>query len=383
MKPIVSMSSECRTGALLANCSKLRILYCGLILLSIGVQAPDLPAQTILRRDLSQLDAGISTFDVDGIVLDDGRRLEWHQIHEFDVDSDRRDEFLELHREVGERVLRLRVRISRGDFANIAELAAQLLDYCRGEPSLTARFAAAALCRGELANGNREMAAVALLRALSIENQLSAFPETSELASLPFEIEPLSALYPDLIPVWFDAEAAKEAWAIVQSHRLRGEDAGLTATIYATSLAIAAGDEQAAAAMLKRNELEASIWLNILRSQQSIRQSEFAAARSSLPSTFDKVPSPMVCVILYYRGLAGLRMSEPAQQQEALLDLLKIPAVYGSEYPEIAAASIYLAIHAELLQDTPASIASLRHELIHKFPKTFHARLLLDQVHSD
>ncbi|HMO91669.1 MAG TPA: hypothetical protein PKD64_05680 [Pirellulaceae bacterium] len=336
-------------------------------------------AQTITLRDSSQINESIVRFDIDSIELQGGRILYWWEVHLADVASDQQELFDALLVQVGDPLMRLRTRLRHRDFTNISEIAAELLDYCGNQPSMTARFAAAALCRGEIANQRRESAALALLRTLMIEKQMPTLVENSPLLELPIAIDKQQWLVSALLPIWFDETEAGRVWQELRNiTRWEDEDDPL-ALLYAASLAIAAGDKSTAQSMLENQNIRSTPWSSVLRAQQLIKQGEFAAARLSLPTRFDEVAPAIRCAYLYHRGIAGLR-DVGQHQQQAILDLLQIPATLSTEFPEMSAAAIYAVIHSEPLGNKIASVESLKRELAQKYSGTFHAKKMLNQI---
>lgn len=350
-----------------------------IVWIATGPQA-SLNAQTIVLRDMTMLEDQVSSFDIDGVALQNGRRLLWSEIHRGSLGPERQAEFDRMLKEMGLPMLRLQTRVANQDFENVSELAEQLLRSNDSLTSHTARFATAAWCRGELALHRRESAAVALLTLLRIEQSLTERSGEFPFGSLPLEIDSETWICNDLLPIWFDQPAAKEAFARVQSEGLWNEKSGETAMIYAISLAIAAEHPEVSTmleAAVRLDSLADSPWLKILRAQQSIQQKQFAEVGATLTGAPREIKQANQALILYYKGLAGLEDASPEAQQRAMLDLLAIPATVGDRFPELAAAALDRVIGSGALDHHPASVDSLRRELIRQYPNTFHAQKYL------
>ncbi len=82
---------------------------------------------------------------------------------------------------------------------------------------------------------------------------------------------------------------------------------------------------------------------------------------------------------MYWLGRDQLASEDASVQQQGLLDLLRVPAVYGDLRPEVAGAALAIAMKrlAEA-KDVRGSIA-LRGELLAKYGGTFAAKKMNQQ----
>jgi len=131
--------------------------------------------------------------------------------------------------------------------------------------------------------------------------------------------------------------------------------------------------------------MQSSPWLKILQAQQLLERREYERVIQSLPEELLNFDPTLVCSILYYRGIAGLALEDEGRQQVGLLDLLQIPASAGQQFPDLAAACLFRAINSKILLEKPTSVRSLKRELLTKYPRTLHARKVLqsDTQHSN
>jgi hypothetical protein len=83
---------------------------------------------------------------------------------------------------------------------------------------------------------------------------------------------------------------------------------------------------------------------------------------------------------IYWLGRARVAPAEQAQRRAGLLNLLELPAVYGDQQPELAAAGLALAVQVlSELGDVKGSIA-VRRELLDRYGQTWHARQLRNET---
>ena len=76
---------------------------------------------------------------------------------------------------------------------------------------------------------------------------------------------------------------------------------------------------------------------------------------------------------LYWLGRASLRSSDVNVRRQGLLYLLRIPAQYGNEHADLAAAALYYSVNALAeMKDTRGSVA-VRRELLERYGHTYFA----------
>ncbi len=78
---------------------------------------------------------------------------------------------------------------------------------------------------------------------------------------------------------------------------------------------------------------------------------------------------------IYWTGVAKTNLPSEDQKRDGLLDLLRLPAVFGEQQPEIAAAGLARSMHVlEKLGDANGSVR-VRRELLSQYSQTYHAGL--------
>jgi hypothetical protein len=185
-----------------------------------------------------------------------------------------------------------------------------------------------------------------------------------------------TAISPDLVPIWFDAEAAKAALPGVQL-AIRGisQPRPEGAYIYYASLALAAGDAAEFHRVLPsiRGEDPAlAVWREILLAQQEVAGGSPGSAVESLRSSVESLPENGRPAALYWLGLADIQSTDEAQVRDGILALLMLPAAYRAQQPELAAAGLYHAAAAlDKLKDD-RSAAAVRSELASQFGTTYY-----------
>jgi hypothetical protein len=197
-----------------------------------------------------------------------------------------------------------------------------------------------------------------------------------------------TAISPDIVPVWFDAEAANAALPGVQL-AIRGmtQPRPEGAYIYYGSLALAAGDAtefNRVLSSIRGEDPTASAWRDILLAQQEVAAGNPGAAVEALRARrtgsahhgavggqsppYDN-SSPAA---IYWLGLADVKSADEATVRDGILALLTLPAAYRAQQPELAAAGLYHAAAAlDKLKDDRGA-AAVRDELASQFGATYY-----------
>jgi hypothetical protein len=194
-----------------------------------------------------------------------------------------------------------------------------------------------------------------------------------------------SGLLGELEPVWFDAAAAKAALPAAQAALDATPEPAPGSRLYVASLALAAGDIEAAEAYLSvdveagtsvarlREILLAHRDLAAKRSQAAIDRLKPVAADGSSDEKL-----PLQPLAWYWLGKAQQASDRPAVQSAGLLTLMRIPALAGEASPELSAAALHEAAQAYA---GDASLSSrLKGEIRRQFAGTWHARHLAAAV---
>ena len=323
----------------------LRPIACVLLLGSLtGSAAGD----ELLLRDFTRIrDAQLRQFDEDGVVLQDGRLLGWDQIQRGTVSGDRQAAFDQFLEALGEPLFRIRKRLAAGDYRELSAEAESLYERYRGRQSGTAYVVCQAVMWSRQARGLRESAVEPYLRCFRI---LRTQPD--DAIDLPGErrltIDRVTGMSPDLAPVWFDAQAAKDALpgvlqAVAELPAPRPEGT----RVYYGTLALAAGNTEEARRVLTGIEGQQPAlarFREIALAQVDVATGNPQGAvqrLEGLPPADSVETQPLR---LYWLGVARLQSPDRLTQQAGLLDLMVIPAVYSDQHPELAAAALYRAV---------------------------------------
>ena len=165
-------------------------------------------ADRIILRNLEILsDRTVTAFDADGVRLDDGKQLGWDEIEQAEVSAAQQAEFDRLLAELGGPLYRIRQRLSVGDYRGLLSPAEAVYPRYADRDSPTAYMVIQSLMWGRLAAGRREDSLEPYLRCCEYQRK----PGRTQV-SLPgqrrLEFDPETGLSSDLVPIWFDAEAA-------------------------------------------------------------------------------------------------------------------------------------------------------------------------------
>ena len=337
-------------------------------------------ADRIVLRDLTIInDAKVTAMSLDGVKLEDGKLIGWDEIEAGRLDGNRQTLFDKYLKNVGVHLFRIRQRMANGDYRSLSPSAEAIAKYYRGRDSETAYLVMQAQMWGRIAGGQR---------AAAVEPYLYCFEylrkHATEAVPLPgdrrLKFDPATGLCEELPPIWFDGEAAKDALPAVAAAiaKLQEPRPG-AARIYYASLAIAAGDDDAATRALAgigNDNRRLAELKTILEAQREITSGSPADQTTALEKMRDELDAGNRPLAMYWLGVAKVGGEDPSTQREGVLDLLHLPAVHGEQSPELAAAGLYQAMQVlEELGDLRGSIA-LRSELLSKYGQTYHAAKL-------
>ncbi len=335
------------------------------------------PADRIVLRNLDVIDTRtVTSLDEDGVLLDDGTRISWDRIERGRVATEQQARFDQLLTELGGDLYRVRQRMAVGDWAGLLPHAEALEGRYAGRRSETAYLVFQALMWARLAEGKREAALAPYLRVLACQQEATAAGKTWELpGERRMKVDSQTGFTGDLSPVWFDTEAARQALPAVAAAIGELNAPPPAARVYYATLAIAAGTpekaEQALAGLADFPALRA-----IVEVQRQLPQGVPDATLKLLVEQLPQFGRELRPVALYWLGRARVALPAVADRQEGLLNLLELPALFGQQEPELAAAGLYEAWQTlSALGDTKGSIA-VRRELLDRYPSTWHARKL-------
>ncbi|MCA9122931.1 MAG: hypothetical protein H6822_06760 [Planctomycetaceae bacterium] len=344
-------------------------------------------ADRIILRNLKIItDKTVTSFDEDGVRLNNAQILGWDEIEKAKIASDQQAAFDAMLGELGDPLYRIRQRLSVGDYEGLLTHAEAIQEHFVGRTSDAAYLALQALMWGRLAVGKREAALTAYLQCYDILRRRGKssirMPGERQLA-----FDPQTALSADLTPIWFDTAAAKaempHVFQVIRGMKDRPEGV----FIYYASLASAAGDDETSGKVLgavKSTQPPVSELRDIIAAQREILTGVSpSSAVQRLQAKVDQLTAANLPLGRYWLGRFQLGSDQAEVQQQGLLNLLRIPAVYGANQPELAGAALSLAVRKLAdLKDVRGSVA-LRGELLAKYGSTYAAKQLDAQTPSD
>ncbi len=334
-------------------------------------------ADRIVLRSLKMItDRTVESFDEDGVKLDNGMIVHWDEIEKGTVAEAQQQAFDKLLADLGTPLYRIRQRLKTGDYEGLLEHAEAIYPKYLARQSSTAYMVFQSLMWGRLAAGQREQAVEPYLRAYEyLRAKRTVDPDLPGDRRLRFD--PSTALSTTLPPVWFDSAAAKTALpGVVQAVRSMKKPYPEGVFIYYATLASAAGDKATAENAMKPisgNKPLVAQWRDIAKAQLEVTAGSPGAAVDTLEKSMDQLLSQTRPAAKYWIGMAKLSSDDKQTKQSGVLELLHLPAVYGTRYPELAGAALYQSMHAlDKLNDIKGSIA-LRKELMLRYAHTVHA----------
>jgi hypothetical protein len=332
-------------------------------------------ADRIVLRNLDVIhDRTVVEFDEDGVRLDNGRILSWDQIETGRVEEARQADFDRLLRELGTDLYRIRQRLTVGDYRGLLPHAEALQDRFLGRSGDTAYMVFQSLMWARLEAGRREQAAVAYLHCLEYLTSAGAKPQHELPGKRRLQFDPQTGLTPELVPVWFDAEAARDSLSELTDTIARMRSSRLPAArIYHATLALAAGDLSAAEQALA--ELDGhDAWRALLRAQLQLAAGNPSQAEQTLAQVAETVAPELKPIMLYWLGTARLAQADRDRRSEGLLDLLRLAALFGARQPELAAGALDTVRQFLAQQGDAKGSVAVRRELLDRYSQTWHAR---------
>jgi hypothetical protein len=354
------------------------VVFLGWLLGSVALPAAD----RILLRNLEILrDCEVVSFDADGLILaaersSGGKLVTWDEVETLQL-TVKQAEANQLLAEIGPALFAIQRRLTTGDDEALRAPAEQLWPLFRERQGKSACLVALALMWGRLAHGAREQAVEPWFKAYDLLRnralKLSEIPGKRKVL-----LDAATAIHWELEPVWFDTAAAKKALPLVDKCVAQmTEPVPEGAKLYLASLALAAGEMTTAEALLDETyqQAKSKTLQQILLLQQACLLGKPAASRSEFEATLASVPKDMQPLALYWLGQSYLvGAADSTQPEEALVMLLRIPALHARHSPDLAAAALFTTLE-HYRQDRKLT-ARLQQELVEKFPFTFHGRKL-------
>ncbi len=338
----------------------------------------DLRADRIVLRNLDIISGKtVERFDEDGVLLGDGTLISWDRIEKGRVAEAKQAAFDKMLNDLGSHLYRIRQRLSINDDRGLLPHAEAVYGRYVGRRSATAYMVFQALMWSRLAAGQREAAlqpyleCVECLRHAAADNQKLELPGARRL-----QVDLKTGLSPELAPIWFDAEGAKRSLSGVGTTISSMAKPRPPATrIYYATLALAAGaPDKATKALSGLKELPEL--KSLVEAQIELSRGATDAAITGLDQQIDQLPENLKPLALYSLGQARLTKAESDSRNAGLLDLLRIPALFGETQPELAAAGLYVAMHTMAESGDIKESIALRRELLDHYGQTWHAERL-------
>lgn len=338
-------------------------------------------ADYLVLRDLTLINnVTVTAFDEDGVRITNRGTITWDEIQEGSVRPELQADFDRLQQELGVPLFRIRQRLAVGDYAGLRQPADAVFPRYKDRESLQAYIVCQATMWGRLATGDPESAVEPYLYCLrylrSHRDDANKLPGERRLA-----YDRQTGLTDDFLPIFFEKE--KAAGALPQATAAASLLGGQTPDgvyVYLSALALAAHDFAEADAWRQRirsGNPTLKEWPQLLAVQGQIQNNAHSLALSHL--THDQVHHLRAWnqpIGWYLAGVAAVHSDDQSLVERGLLDLLHVPALYGSTHAELAAAALEAA-HAALLRiDQPERAAEIRRQLMLYYGGTWHAARL-------
>ncbi|MFT5303090.1 MAG: hypothetical protein ACI814_003908 [Mariniblastus sp.] len=370
-------------------------------------QAPRDEATPIVLRDLSLIRGKtISQFDDNAIQLSDGTQLAWDQVLKASVDQERQTEFDRRVLEIGLPVFRLKSRIALGDWSGAGEIAQPIYNQhilssqtqtqrqiqpARSFDTDTKYLICLAAMHSSLDKHHHGQAMMPFFEAA--RTQPSVRREILDAVGIrTISKRELSTFFSDSIPpIWFDQtpNAEAEKWLLQQIQSIdrqreeRDSDFRLPPgfSLYLASIQIESGQTATAIQSLQRIDVKGDAnlndWHNVLLARAKQVDNDPIAAQTLLTPIAQRLQSPARPLALFYLGtsMASMPGVSDSEFSRAMLMLLKLPALYGANSPELAAAALFQAAEIAKLRGMNSVAQKLREELLKRYPHTYHGEL--------
>ncbi|WDI44371.1 hypothetical protein [Bremerella sp. P1] len=345
-------------------------------------------ADRLILRDLRLIgNITVIGFDEEGVKVTDNNLIPWHEIELGTVSPDKQADFDRLRKELGDPLFRIHQRLKVGDYAGAREPAETVFDRYKNRDSKVAYMVCQATMWGRLAEGEREAALEPYFCCLRIMKKSA---RTSEVTQLPgsrtLDYDKQTGLTSDMLPIFFDREKAAEALPKASTAATSiGSGAPDGVLVYMASLAIAAEDFAQAESWrsrIKSGNPTLKQWPVILTAQSRIQTGDLIGARADLEPLIHSFETWNQPVAWYLLGISGSRSSEFLRIENGVLDLLHIPALYGNEHPELAAAALSETYSALRRIQQPEQAQDIRRQLLLFYGGTTHAQEIREATKS-
>jgi len=352
---------------------------------AVPVQAK---ADRLILRDLRLLgNITVIGFDEEGVKVTDNNLIPWHEIELGTVSPDKQDDFDRLRKELGDPLFRIHQRLKVGDYAGAREPAEAIFQRYKDRDSKVAYMVCQAAMWGRLAEGDREAALEPYFCCLRIMKKTARTSQTTQLpGSRSLDYDKQTGLTSDVLPIFFDREKAAAALPEASSAaKSIGSSAPDGVLVYMASLAIAAEDfieAESWKGQIRSGNPTLKQWPTLLTAQSRIQTGDLIGARADLAPLIHSLEPWNQPVAWYLLGICGARSSEFLRIENGVLDLLHVPALYGTDHPELAAAALSESYAALKRIQQPEQAQDIRRQLLLYYGGTIHAEQLRDVTSS-
>lgn len=334
-------------------------------------------ADRIVLRSLQIIsDRTVVSFDDDGIVLDNQQRLAWHDVEKATISPTMQPAFDKLLGELGGSLYRIRQRLTTADYEGLLQPAESLYPRFAKSTSDTGYLVKQSVMWGRIAAGRREEAVESYLACWELLAARKAAASTLP-GDRRLRLDIATGLTPELLPVWFNVEAAKRALpAVFRRIGDMPKPRPDGAYIYYATLALAAGNDAEATkglAAIKSDKPAIVEMKAILDAQRELNAGKPAVSHAKLELMLKQMSLENQPLAWYWLGIGKLQNPELAARQDGLLQLLRIPALAGPQQPELAAAALYRAMETLMTQGDASGSVSVRRELLERYGQSYYA----------
>ena len=339
-------------------------------------------ADHLVLRNLQLLDnVEVLGFDEDGIKLQDGRQWTWDQVISGKVTEGQQQEFNDLLSKLSLPLYRLDWRLRLGNDSDLLTCVDPLLETYRNRNSLAAAKVWYGELRGRLAQGQRAAALIPLLKidriiqsgtvnSATLQDVLSSGNNRNWF-------DPATGICMQLLPVWFDQMEAKEHWKSTFETYSALQEPSATATLYVSSLAVAAGQNSTALELLQainspsRGQQQ---WADLIRFEMERLQNGTQNREAQVAGGIHQYSRPLQAVAYYALGCSRIETMQETTIQKGQLDLLRIPAELDDVAEEVASAALSRVALSLESTNHPREANILWKEMTARYPASWHSR---------
>jgi hypothetical protein len=341
-------------------------------------------ADRIVLRNLDVVSGKtVVRFDEDGVQMDDGSLIAWDGIERGQVAASGQAAFDRMLQELGTPLYRIRQRLTVGDYAGLLDHAETLYPRYVNRKSQTAYMVLQSLMWARLSVGRREESVEPYLRCYaclrSAAGKQVVLPGTRRL-----QLDVETGMSPELAPIWFDAESAKKVLpAVLQAISSMPAPRPEGTRVYYGTLALAAGEVERGISVLRGIEGQLPLLAelrDIAGAQLEVANGQPGPAVSSLANRLNAMSAANKPLAIYWLGIAKLLSDQEPVQREGVLQLLHLPAVYGKQSPELAAAALYRTMGTFHTWKDDSAQSAIRRELLGQYGQTYYGAKVLAEL---